>query len=288
MEIEKASFKCEICLKEFSKRGYLNMHLKACNGDMYGHKNEGKHKKEKQKCEICDKTYFSLSKHLKQVHTEKEKKSFQCEECPTKFTLISSWKNHLEKHAHNDLTCELCDKTFVSTERLNLHKKRVHSGENIKCELCEMTFSSKSVLNIHKKIHYQEISSPTEKQYKCESCKKSFKLKKNLSIHMAAHLGKFKCEMCDKNYGTKEYLVKHMLRHSNENPFKCRVCYQSFNSRKGREDHEKSHHVAERLLKCDTCGKCYLTRIQLEQHFENVHKNVQLAMYAENPSLAII
>ena len=61
-----------------------------------------------------------------------------------------------------------------------------------------------------------------------------------------------------------------MVVHTGEKAFLCSECGSSFGSASTLIDHKKRKHLEQRNWKCDTCGKGFFTRQELEAH-ERVH-----------------
>ena len=67
-------------------------------------------------------------------------------------------------------SCNMCPKTFASSQALYYHKQR-HSGVKYNCPQCNKSFSTDSSLKMHSLIH------AGEKPHKCTECDKSFRQK---------------------------------------------------------------------------------------------------------------
>ncbi len=59
------------------------------------------------------------------------------------------------------------------------------------------------------------------------------------------------CGVCQKTFASKGNLVKHSVRHSEEKPFKCKECGQSFNQKRDLRSHEMQRHTGERPHVCN-------------------------------------
>ena len=99
-----------------------------------------------------------LQKHIKNIHSSKGDKIWQC---------------------------KICRKHLSGSGPLNLHLNSVHGNKNYKCESCGKSFS----LADHLKKHIHTVHEG-HKDYKCESCGKSFSTAGNLKQHIhAIHAG---------------------------------------------------------------------------------------------------
>ena len=104
-KVEK-NFKCEICEKDFSRKGYLN-------------------------------------KHKTRVHTED--KQFICNVCCSSFTLQHKLNSHISNYhqkGQRKFKCDSCGKSLTSSHNLKNHIKNIHEGQrNNNCDSCSFTTS---------------------------------------------------------------------------------------------------------------------------------------------------
>ncbi|XP_056640389.1 gastrula zinc finger protein XlCGF57.1-like isoform X2 [Diorhabda sublineata] len=229
------NIKCDICLKTFSHKSKLDIHLLIHTGE------------KPFKCDICLKT-FSQKSHLNVhllIHTGE--KRFKCDICLKTFLYKSNLNVHLLNHTgEKPFKCDICSKTFLLKSYLKIHLLS-HTGEKpFKCDICLKTFLHKSNLNVHLLSHTKE------KPFKCDICLKTFSQKFSLNRHLPSHTGQkpFKCDICLKTFSEKHKLKIHFLSHTKEKPFKCDVCLKTFSQKFSLNRHLLSH-TKEKPLKCD-------------------------------------
>ena len=156
---------CNHCSKSFSKKGYLQSHIKSVHEKIRDHK-----------CEQCDRAFFqksNLKSHIKQIH-ENAPKTKACDICGKLLGQTTSLQKHI-KLVHKgikDFICEECGKAFGEKGELNRHFRNVHldeengvtkNKERCTCEICGISLVSFNGLKEHiKKIH------KGIKNYKCE------------------------------------------------------------------------------------------------------------------------
>ena len=151
----------------------------------------------------------------------------KCQDCEKVFSNSTSLKYHQDKHTQSEkIICDICDKSFVSLNGLNLHKEIVHSSEEVPkskfiCEKCSKPYRSLSSLARHKRtVHYMSnvnkdfancFKAITD--FKCDQCEKNFSRKDQLKRHkQTIHENSFQleCPSCEKIFKRKDKLTKHM------------------------------------------------------------------------------
>jgi len=177
-------FKCKICLRYFESESGLHVH------------NSIKHKEEEDpnyifingifKCQLCGKEIKKRNKmrsHLKTKH--KLGANFKCEFCNEIFPYKYALEDHRRTHTQEKIFfCDLCGEGFIFSNKLTLHKQRVHMTEEEKeglkkhkCEICGSAFIFESKLKIHMECHVHA------KSYSCEFCGKAYRTLQVLQAH---------------------------------------------------------------------------------------------------------
>jgi uncharacterized Zn-finger protein len=95
-------------------------------------------KKSKFQCEVCNKDFTkkgSLNRHMK-THTEKKSK-FQCEVCEKVCSTKSNLKRHMTTHAENrrEFPCDLCTTVCSTNANLQRHIEVEHLVQEKKIRL---------------------------------------------------------------------------------------------------------------------------------------------------------
>ena len=230
-QIEKKTFKCDECDKNFTNQDDLYLHLKTHSG--------GKN----YQCNYCDKS-FKCNEELKiHLKTHTREKSYQCNECDVLFTGHEELKLHLITHTREKpYKCDECDKLYPRREELIQHLQ-THTGvKTHKCGECEKSFTGQEELRLHLKTHIwdkcdkcasgncdlkeHQKQNMEGKQFYCSYCdnKRHFKTKLRLSGHLwDAHRIKinigdktWSCELCDKLFVTDLDFEAHLTIHTLE------------------------------------------------------------------------
>lgn len=108
--------------------------------------------------------------------------------------------------------CDLCGVVFKSTDKLTVHKKKVHFRSPVKCEHCLKIFVSNYYLKRHTKRKHEEHS----KAFMCAICGRGFAFKGELASHNRNVHDKnqrpkkqFNCQFCNKTYKCAKSVTVH-------------------------------------------------------------------------------
>ena len=183
--ITEKLYACKMCNKSFDFHSYLKRHTESAHeGKVY-------------ECKICNKTFSSeqsLKKHTERVHEGKEK-NWICSICGAKFFDKCVMDVHIKgvhegqkpvrthKNDIENVTCDLCHKTFKWPYVLKQHVRTVHNKDlPFNCTICEKKFGEKGSLNRHiKVVHKKELL------FKCTKCDQNFGQLFQLKIHIKRH-----------------------------------------------------------------------------------------------------
>ncbi len=209
-------------------------------------------------CHICSKLFTEKSSvkiHIMSVHNRDANKEI-CPICKgeyTKFTI----KVHMKVHSDRPkLTCETCQKEFITKETLKTHMAR-HEGRQKKlCTLC-----NKKVSDLARHM----ITHSDQKKYTCAVCKKQYRHKISYEYHVSSHVGNGlqTCPICKEQVRA---LKKHMFMHKERPKLPCPKCSKSFISKPSLKQHMVTH--LERYKKI--CPVCKVECCDLKRH-QQVH-----------------
>ena len=118
-----------------------------------------------------------------------KKRRMRCDHCSQWFDYQWDLDGHMkEKHFGLKHHCQLCDKTFLYKENLNIHVANVHSkstkitketkkSAKFQCDQCEKRFTRKNYLKDHVNAVHWNV------KFKCEICKKIFSRYNSMKTH---------------------------------------------------------------------------------------------------------
>uniref|UniRef100_A0A182MWD5 Protein krueppel n=1 Tax=Anopheles culicifacies TaxID=139723 RepID=A0A182MWD5_9DIPT len=137
-------FQCSICLKMFLRRWDLQIHQNL-------HSNERPYG-----CTICDMRFKSKA-HLQAhqlVHTGERTK--KCRICGKGFRTYTDRRVHELEHENiHPFKCTLCDKKYGRNYKLQLHMRKVHTGERpFECDDCSKRFFQRFELMAHRRVDH--------------------------------------------------------------------------------------------------------------------------------------
>ena len=225
---------CKLCNEEFTIRYFLMNHLKEVHGRILIPKEI-----------ICEK--------LKPI----EGGRMECLDCNKTFASKETARTHYKEMHMNKLTfkCEVCLKNFSHKRGLDSHMYNCHEVHTrLNCLECNRTFK-KSSLNQHMKEQHL-----TNRNFNCKMCGKHFGLERSLKSHIRNCQG-IRGPNHDKKYPIMEYLKQQREEPEMEKPemkdseieeqemkepemnnqgFKCQVCDEDFDSKRGLRLHMRT------------------------------------------------
>ncbi|XP_037030432.1 zinc finger protein 93-like [Bradysia coprophila] len=299
---------CDYCLKIFTKKGDLRLHVKT-HIEKY--------------CSYCKRNFSTISRwktHMKENH-DGGNKTFKCEICEKTLKNSDSYKKHMTiTHSGNqNLVCHICGKTCKNSQYLHVHLRthtekeklfkcsycdkkfklkyskklheRVHTGERpYMCDTCGFSFTQRGLLIRHKELHNKpkkkKLPRIINKQHgnvKCELCDSVFSNIVNMKSHLTKkhkHVGSTIWEMklnttcmkCHKTFTDVEELQAHKKTHLE---FVCNICKSRYSNVRSLEQHIAKHADKDRPFKCDECGAAYIRKSHLQQHYTGMHTKIR-------------
>ena len=249
---------CEVCFKVFSKKDHLVRHENIV------------HKGLRQMCQICNKEFSNLDKHLKTKHS--------LEGLPNKVVL---------------LPCDYCSQTFTKKSDLNSHKEASHAMNNPEKKFCNICFKQFSNLAQHHKIVHSKV-----KNFKCLNCQKGFYDNRELMRHQIKFLKTSECKKevtqavckyhctfdnCEYKTNKKGNMAMHKESVHLNIKYNCPECNKTLSSRANLNSHVKNVHdkkIVNGSLQGDPnkqkfpCKLCEYTTnrvMHLDRHMLSVH-----------------
>ncbi|XP_070786269.1 uncharacterized protein [Enoplosus armatus] len=209
-------------------------------------------------------------------HLQSHQKTHSCNICGKSFLSITGLNGHVARHkGKKPYECKICHKAFAQKSVLRNHKW-VHAADKPhKCEFCQKSCVSKFDLTRHRLTH------TGVKPHRCNMCGKSLSSLETFSQHMLSHSGhKVKetlaaCEICSKTFGTKQRLQVHMRNHSRERPFVCSKCSKRFMHKSNLVTHMRVH-TGEKPYKCSVCSLAFSQSHCVKRHMKT-HQDCRTA-----------
>jgi len=240
--------KCKICNSCFSSKTSYTYHLKKLHLE-----NRCKF----HNCSFYGESKDELEKHLKEKHSQKSEKHFECVYCGKHFIENRfSFFSHVRKfHSKIAIRCIKpgCGMFFTSLEDLEEHKKEAHQRverhkQSVECLYCQKINWDKAAYAHHiKSCHSEEAI-----RCKYRKCLTFFKSQEDrIKHHEKKHVEKFSCALCDYKTLTKHNLPDHFERHHFPKEIKCPHCPEVFGYIQILKYHIANNHEPKK--KCPHC-----------------------------------
>jgi len=216
-ETDHVAYTCIYCEETYLERSRLSEHVAIEHPDKLECFNQLKlYDIRIIKCNICN--YSTIKKHL----------------------LVKHMRIHTGiKPDHKPYVCNVCNKTFTTSNILNRHGKIHTDHKPHVCNVCNKSFRDSGTLKLHMRLH------TGYKPYTCMVCNKAFIHKENLNVHLRTHTGNkpHVCNICNKAFTTNGNLKVHAKIHSGYKPFICKICNLSFAQEGNLKTHTKRKHA---------------------------------------------
>ncbi|KAL7404440.1 hypothetical protein ABVT39_014824 [Epinephelus coioides] len=199
-----------------------------------------------------------LNKHL-EIHVKENNGT--CSKCDETFSSPEELEKHMEVH-NKTYACSICGKKFKVEYALKKHEQG-HQDEQYYCSLCRKHFMKLSHYKRHVMVH-------NRREARCPHCDSVFLKLTALKYHLRTHTEErpYQCTCCIETFEEKEDLEQHCLKHrkfKRERPYSCTRCDAAFSALIELTDHMSSHE-GEQPLNCPVCGRTFLNKTKLEKH----------------------
>ena len=225
-------------------------------------------------CVKCNRHFvneISLNKHLSNVHNSKNtissslQKRYECGKCKRKFTFAINVRKHQWLCHRKNIKHLLRLKSFVE-EETNINT----SGKASK----EASDSALTDTNMDKRARKKKALQEKMEDMTCKDCGLKCTSWKQLQIHTMDHSNErpFKCKLCQKGFKEPQKLKRHMVSHTREKQFSCKYCNKSFGLKHNMKTHEKIHEGGGHH--CSYCNRTFSQSNTLQDH-ETKHRKLR-------------
>ncbi|CAN7980304.1 unnamed protein product, partial [Ixodes persulcatus] len=208
------------------------------------------------RCPSCPKHFLHLRSLKRHQQSHRREGSVACRVCDRPFTLPCSVLNHAREHEEE---LRLCSEEPLHALGL------LPTDPPHECELCGKTYSTSNSLRAHRKTH------SSDRPHKCDVCQKQFLRSYDLKRHLRIHTGErpfrpHRCTLCAKSFSRPYELKTHMRIHTGERPFACGTCGLGFAQASTLRTHVKIHEQGTASFACRLCGEAFDRATDLELH----------------------
>ena len=226
-------------------------------------------------CHTCGKLIrkAALKEHMSRAHTTNNTNNqYICHICGTKYLTKSYYMNHLREHnGLKRLTCNVCNKVFMTEENLKSHKL-IHPAvpRPYKCRYCDATYTKDN----HRKKH-ENTRHIRNYSKKCPDCGKLFLDSRSLKVHSVVHTKqkRFECTVCGMKFTQKTSLNRHRKIHTKDKKHECTECNLKFVQKYALTRHMLVH-TGDKPHKCHHCPQSFRQIFGLTKHIRKYHSNI--------------
>ena len=228
-------------------------------------------------------------------------KSTTCEKCHRTFGNEISLKNHtmmvhkssksMSSHLTKKYACGKCDQRFAFAINVRKHQWMCHrkgmkhilrlnnfanEGESSNENVTGDNKDPSEMVDVHldKRARKKKALQEKIEDMTCKDCGLKCTSWKQLQIHTMDHSNErpFKCKLCQKGFKEPQKLKRHMVSHTREKQFSCKYCQKSFGLKHNMKTHEKIHEGGG--YHCSYCDRTFSQNNTLQDH-EMKHRKLK-------------
>ncbi|XP_023314975.1 zinc finger protein 28-like [Trichogramma pretiosum] len=178
----------------------------------------------------------------------------------------------LKKGFNYDNNCQLnvnpsCK--IADYEKLEIFEKNGERRKSSHVRFVMNHFPAKAILNF-----ILSLDMITAKDLNVGSVTNHFLARHTSKITNSVHdrIKPFKCDICYKSFDYQSYLKLHIIAvHDRSRPFECDICHKSFSFKGYLKTHISVVHDHFKPFECDTCHKSFGYQHTLKYHLNAVH-----------------
>ncbi|OXA39269.1 zinc finger protein 888-like [Folsomia candida] len=234
-------------------------------------------------CLVCQKYFPTKTRLRHHVAIHQENRGIKCEIRGKVVKDLGIHKSNVHKNRVRP-ACEICKKTFSSSQNLQVHKNAFHNERTDRPRLpcwysdCDKTYLTKAEV----RKHVGRVRSEDPIRFRCKLCGKELRSGQGLGQHIATHTTEksFTCSVCGKGFIHLSNFKQHQLIHQDKatrKEFLCKICPQTFLSRQGVAYHARVFHENQKYS-CDKCCKKFVTTSTLKRHMAAIHPSTHERM----------
>ena len=228
-------------------------------------------------CEKCHRTFgseISLKHHMAVIHNSSRNtnnnttKKYACGKCDQRFAFAINVRKH-QWMCHR--------KGMKHILRLNNYGSQVEgSSDNNSGTNHQSAASVSENIDVHldKRARKKKALQEKIEDMTCKDCGLKCTSWKQLQIHTMDHSNErpYKCKLCQKGFKEPQKLKRHMVSHTREKQFSCKYCHKSFGLKHNMKTHEKIHEGGG--YHCNYCDRTFSQNNTLQDH-EMKHRKLK-------------
>ncbi|XP_075168079.1 uncharacterized protein LOC142240274 [Haematobia irritans] len=268
--------------------------------DFFDHVQYGHQSNMNMACTKCDRFFSDKNVFEQHLASHNSKNSYDCPECPKKYTNKSSLTKHMDvyhNHKMRPLQCEYCYKVFLNKNNYQSHIRYHMPEEKVPvfiCSECGLISNDENIIENHlisDDCDGSVVPKVISLAFACECCSLDFFSAKHLQNHRLSpnhNENIFYCPICLKDYKTLKHMRNHLSSHKEydewlktfpiDRMYMCDVgtCTEAYPLWTSLYYHKKRHKTNKTLtspLICQFCKKVCPTKMSLAIHVARSHNN---------------